>query len=232
MATDNAILTVEFCGERQSLASEDTLTFGRCGDLVIDDNPYLHRVVGRFVHRQGHWWLQNQGTKITVGLRDLRSATRLSVAPGEQVALLASEFTINFIAGPTSYELSGTRVCLAAEDPMEAFDAIGTATIDFGVVPLSSEQHLLLVALCEMRLMDSDSIPTNQSLASRLGWTITKFNRKLDHLCAKLSREGVRGLRGGPDGLALDRRHALIDHALSVRLVTIDDLGLLARQAS
>ena len=64
-------------------------------------------------------------------------------------------------------------------------------------------------------------------MADRLGWTITKFNRKLDHLCAKLAREGVRGLRGGPDGLALDRRLALVDHAVDVRLVTAEDLGLL-----
>lgn len=46
-------------------------------------------------------------------------------------------------------------------------------------------------------------------------------------LCAKLAREGVRGLRGGPDGLALDRRLALVEHAVDVRLVTSEDLGLL-----
>jgi hypothetical protein len=67
-------------------------------------------------------------------------------------------------------------------------------------------------------------------LALRLGWTLTKFNRKLDHLCAKLAREGVRGLRGGPDALATDRREALVEHAITVGLVSDDDLGLLARQ--
>ncbi len=232
MTDENATLTVEFCGEHHELASEDTLTFGRRGDIVVDDNPYLHRVVGRFVHRQGVWWLQNQGTRITVELRDLRSATRLSISPGQQVALVSPAFSVHFGAGPTTYELIGSRVASGVDETVESMDAVGTVTIDFGVVPLSSEQHLLLVALCEMRLIDSDSMPTNQSLASRLGWTITKYNRKLDHLCAKLTREGVRGLRGGPDGVATDRRQALIDHALSVALVTPGDLGMLARQAS
>jgi hypothetical protein len=232
MADDVNTLTIEFCGEYQQVGPDQTLTFGRRGDLVVDENPYLHRVVGRFVFRQGLWWLQNLGSKITVEMRDRNSSSRIQVASGQQAALVYRTFAVTFSAGPTQYELCGDRAGgqPSEEEPYEAF---GTATIDFGVVPLSAEQHLLLVALCELKLMsDSEQIPTNQALAARLGWTITKFNRKLDHLCAKLAREGVRGLRGGPDGLATDRRQALIEHALSVGLVAHDDLGLLSRQAS
>ena len=202
--------------------------FGRRGDLAIDDNPYLHRVVGRFVHRQGLWWLQNQGSKMSLELRDRSSSSRLSLAPGQQVAIVYPRFSISFTAGPTSYEIDAWRDC--CEVPVEELgERVGTATIDFGVVPLSAEQHLLLVGLSEARLVTGrEDIPTNQAVAARLGWTITKFNRKLDHLCAKLTREGVRGLRGGPDGLATDRRGALIEHAIAAGLVSHDDLGLLA----
>ncbi len=232
MADDTNTLTIEFCGEEWELGPDQSLSFGRRGDLLIDDNPYLHRVVGRFVFRQGLWWLQNQGSKISVEMRDLNTSTRLQVAPGQQAALVYRSFAVCFSAGPTQYELRGDRAGAPLTDE-EPFETVGTATIDFGVVPLSAEQHLLLVALCEMKLMSgSEQIPTNQALAARLGWTITKFNRKLDHLCAKLAREGVRGVRGGPDGLATDRRQALIEHALSVGLVAHDDLGLLSRQAS
>jgi len=232
MADDANGLSIDFCGEVRQLGPEDSLSFGRRGDLEVDDNPYLHRVVGRFVFRQGLWWLQNLGTKITVEMRDRTTNSRLQIAAGQQAALVYRTFAVTFSAGPTHYEICGERSggSLVAEEP---YESAGTATIDFGVVPLSAEQHLLLVALCEMRLMSgADQIPTNQALAARLGWTITKFNRKLDHLCAKLAREGVRGLRGGPDGLATDRRQALIEHAISVGLVARDDLGLLSRQAS
>lgn len=221
------VLSIDFVGELHELRTGDSLTFGRRADLHIDDNPYLHRVVGRFVERQGLWWLQNHGSRIALELRDADSPARYTVLPGQQVAVVAQRFLVGFSAGPAAYELEGSR----SGGPLRADDegiALGTATVDFGVVPLSAEQHLLLVALSERRLTTGDrEVATNQAVADRLGWTITKFNRKLDHLCAKLAREGVRGLRGGPDGLALDRRLALVDHAVDVRLVTAEDLGLL-----
>jgi hypothetical protein len=228
--TEGEQLVVDYCGEIHRLTVADSLRFGRRAELSVDENPYLHRVVGRFVHRQGLWWLQNHGSKTTLEVRDRGSSSRVVVAPGQQVAVTYGEFVIGFSAGPTSYEIEVTREGEpAALDVLD--DHSGTATIDFGKVPLSAEQHLLLVALAEMRLMSGNLVvPTNQALAIRLGWTLTKFNRKLDHLCAKLAREGVRGLRGGPDALATDRREALVEHAITVGLVSDDDLGLLARQ--
>ena len=226
-SADDDMLTIDFVGERFELRSGEALTFGRRADLHIDDNPYLHRVVGRFVKRQGLWWLQNHGSRIALDLRDADSPARYTVLPGQQVAVVAQRFLVGFTAGPAAYELEGERSGGALQADDEAMPS-GTATVDFGVVPLSAEQHLLLLALSERRLTSgAREIATNQSVADRLGWTITKFNRKLDHLCAKLAREGVRGLRGGPDGSALDRRMALVDHAVDVGLVTSEDLGLL-----
>jgi hypothetical protein len=223
-------LVIDYCGEIHRIQVGQSLMFGRRAELCIDENPYLHRVVGRFVHRQGLWWLQNHGSKTTLEVRDRGSSSRVVLAPGQQVAVTYQDFLIGFSAGPTSYEIEVTREGEPA--PLDELDDhSGTATIDFGKVPLSAEQHLLLVALAEMRLISGDLVvPTNQALAIRLGWTLTKFNRKLDHLCAKLAREGVRGLRGGPDALATDRREALVEHAITVGLVSDEDLGLLARQ--
>lgn len=224
---EDDVLTIDFVGEVHELRVGDSLTFGRRADLHIDDNPYLHRVVGRFVERQGLWWLQNHGSRIALELRDVDSPARYTVLPGQQVAVVAQKFLVGFSAGQATYELEGHRSGMALRAEDEAL-SMGTATVDFGVVPLSAEQHLLLVALSERRLTTGErEVATNQAVADRLGWTITKFNRKLDHLCAKLAREGVRGLRGGPDGLALDRRLALVEHAVDVRLVTSEDLGLL-----
>ena len=61
----------------------------------------------------------------------------------------------------------------------------------------------------------------------RLGWKVTKFNRKLDNVCQKLADAGTRGLHGGPGKLASNRKARLVEHALSTRLVTEGDLALL-----
>ena len=71
------------------------------------------------------------------------------------------------------------------------------------------------------------SVPTSAQAAKRLGWQLTKFNRKLDNVCDKLDRMGVRGLRGGPGKLASNRRARLVEHAVFSRLVSSEDLPLL-----
>lgn len=69
---------------------------------------------------------------------------------------------------------------------------------------------------------------SSASAAARLGRPLTKFNRKLDNVCEKLDRVGVRGLRGGRvEGAASNRRTALVEHAVSTLMVTAEDLPLL-----
>ena len=70
-------------------------------------------------------------------------------------------------------------------------------------------------------------VRTGTAAAERLGWTMSRFNRKLDNVCDKLDRLGVRGLRGGPGKLASNRRARLVEHAVFSRLVTSEDLPLL-----
>jgi hypothetical protein len=60
-----------------------------------------------------------------------------------------------------------------------------------------------------------------------MGWNITRFNRKLDNVCEKLTKIGVKGLHGGPDRLALDRRARLVEYAIAARWVTSEHLRLL-----
>jgi len=70
-------------------------------------------------------------------------------------------------------------------------------------------------------------ISSSAKAAERLGWTVTRFNRKLDNVCDKLDRVGVPGLRGGRGEYATNRRVRLVEHALAARLVTRADLPLL-----
>ena len=70
-------------------------------------------------------------------------------------------------------------------------------------------------------------VPSSGDAARRLGWTTTKFNRKLDNVCQKFAAQGVRGLHGDPGRLASNRRARLVEYALSTRVVIRDDLDLL-----
>ena len=217
-------LSVTFLGEHHVLEPSDDLCFGRRADLEVDDNPFMHRLVGRFVHRQGVWWLQNLGSKIRVELHDRDADTTLEAAPGQQVPVVASSFVVRFTAGPTTYEIDGSRSGGALVADAEG-EVVGTATVDFAAVPLSAEQHLLIVALHESRLR-LGRIESNVTIANRLGWTATKFNRKLDVVCDKLTRAGVPGLKGHSGDLAEGRREVLLTHALQAGLVSSADLDL------
>lgn len=107
---------------------------------------------------------------------------------------------------------------------------------------MTRSQLLLVLALAEPVLKRAGTgaaeIPSSSSAAARLGWPLTKFNRKLDNVCEKLDRVGVRGLRGGrAEGAASNRRTALVEHAVSTLMVTAEDLPMLdeehaANQAS
>ena len=218
-------LEIDFVGEVRSLLPGDDLRFGRNADLVIDENPFMHRVVGRFTFREGVWWLQNHGTQCRLELHDLNHGTVLEAAPAQQVPVVGTKFAVRFTAGPTTYELTGTREGTEVQTDTEG-DVIGTATMDFGQVPLSPEQHLLVVALYDSKLRTGD-IEGNTVIAHRLGWTSSKFNRKLDTICEKFHRAGLRGVKGDNGGMAEGRRGSLMAHCIGTGLVSRGDLALL-----
>ena len=196
-------LVVEFVGDERVLTPPgDELTFGRSADLVIDDNRYLHRVLGRFGWANGTWWLSNVGSAIPLAMADTESPSFVRVAPGATVPIPFGSATLGFEAGGRTYEL---RVEVLSElsgfglDPADVdVDADGASaelTTTASSLPLTDEQRLLLVALAEPRLRDvpgSEQMPTNRQIAHMFGWTITKFNRKLDGLCIKYAAAGDR----------------------------------------
>lgn len=230
-------LIVEFAGDERVLSPGDELTFGRSGDLVIDENRYLHRVLGRFTFTSGMWWLANLGSSIPMTVSDTSGPSFARVSPGSSVALSFESSLVVFEADSRNYELAVDVVDGGFDDlNVDGEEGVGVAgwsdevTTTASALPMSTEQRLLLVALAEGRLRDPGAnieMPTNRQIASRLGWTITKYNRKLDGLCTKFAAAGVSGLRGSSDALAKDRRLRLVDHALHAGTVSVDDLALL-----
>jgi hypothetical protein len=221
---------IGFCGEWYTADPDGEFVIGREGDLSVDDNPYLHR---RFltVVRQGElWWLINVGTQLSATISDHAGVLQAWLAPGGRVPLVFAATTVLFTAGPTTYEIE-----IACEDPTftlsEDLDSGGIGETTIGPVALTPSQKRLIVALSEQLLRSegtsTSAIPSSKEAAARLGWELTRFNRKLDNVCDKFDRRGVRGLRGGPGQLASNRRARLVEHAVTARVVTTADLVLL-----
>jgi len=211
----------------------DVITFGRSGDIELDEaNQYMHRIVGTFFDQDNVWWLANKSRHGNLTL--VGNTGRLTRLPPEAVSAITEPTgVLRFDAGPSTYELGWT---LPGHDPLMPPVVVddgdlSMATSQFGIVPLNDEQRLLLAALAERSLLDStvstSDLPANASVAHRLGWSAKKLDRKLDYLCARLSAEGVRGLRGEKGFEAIDRRSRLVEHVISSGMIGQSDVETL-----
>ncbi|WP_232547673.1 hypothetical protein [Propioniciclava soli] len=225
-------ITLDFCGELYTPDPEVPFTIGREADVVIDDdNPFLHRLFLSLVHSHQLWWLTNVGSQLTATVSHDEGRVQAWLAPGASMPIVFRDTVVWFTAGSTTYEfelhLDEAVLTPTGPEPEPADD--GSTTI--GRVSLTPDQKLLIVALCEDVLRRGDrgagAVPQSAAAAARLGWPVTKFNRKLDNVCSKLADLGVRGLHGGPTKLASSRKARLVEYAMAARIVTADDLDLL-----
>lgn len=221
-------MRVDYCGELFHVAPGDDFELGREGDLTIEDNPYLHRRFLRISSQDGLWWLMNVGSRLSATVCDQTTGAQSWLPPGARLPLVFAVTTVVFTAGPTTYEffvhIDRPTYAEPPRDPVSGETTIGSVTF-------TVSQKQLVVALSEPMLRREGTgiseIPSSAQAAERLGWAMTRFNRKLDNVCDKLDRMGVTGLRGGPGKLASNRRSRLVEYAVTSRLVTPDDLHLL-----
>lgn len=130
-----------------------------------------------------------------------------------------------------SRKITGARGPDSDEEPGTVLSGSEAATIRIADVPLSDEQHLLIVALFDS-IHRCGECESNRVIAQRLGWSITKLNRKLDAVCSKFHLAGVSGLKGASGSLAATRRTALVDYCVRTSVVSPGDFGLLKVQPS
>lgn len=222
-------LAVEFSGEKHSISDSEVFVIGREADLSIDDNPFLHRRFLQISKIRDMWWIANIGSQLAATLVDEHGLFQAWLAPGAQIPLVFGSSSVLFTAGPTTYELELRIDNAPFLRTVPGMPTEGSTT--YGRTTLTPEQQVLLVALAEplllKRVRGVATSRTSAEAAARLGWTVTKFNRKLDAVCMKLERMGVRGLHGGPDRLAVDRKARLVEYALAARLVQLEHLHLL-----
>lgn len=224
---------IDFCGETAPI-DRQPFTIGRDADLVLDDgNRHLHRHFLSVTQQQGIWLLGNVGSQLTATVADAAGRLEAFLAPGAVLPLVFEHTVVRFTAGPTAYELSihmpDPAFASAATEPFEPSEHCGDTTV--GRVAMTPDQLRLIVAIAEPALRGdgraATTLPSNQEVAKRLGWRLTRVNRKLDNVCQKLAAQGIRGLHGAPGQLASNRRARLVEYALAVRMVGRDDLALL-----
>ncbi|MDR2929540.1 MAG: hypothetical protein LBV06_01320 [Propionibacteriaceae bacterium] len=223
-------LTVDFCSEIYPVDPTRGFTIGREADLILDEaNPFLHRVFLRVEWDSGLWWLRNVGSALSATVSSNQGEMQAWLSPMGQLPLVFPFVCVWFTAAETTYEFE-----IHIEDtPWETVDVEQAASgeLTIGTLTLSVEQRILVAALAEDVLRHQNrgagTIPTSAQAAARLGWSVTKLNRKLDYLCGKLADMGVRGLHGGPGRLATSRKARLVEYCLGIQMVTVDDLSLL-----
>ena len=222
---------VSFCDEDHVLGPGDSLSLGREADVVIDDNKFLHRVFLVISERDGYWFVHNVGNQLGATVADSTGTMEAFLAPGASIPMVFGRTSVVFTAGPTTYEVCITTESKTFSPPAISTDAAGGTTI--GAVRLTADQQLLILALAEPRLRRTGrltiNLPSSQEAADRLGWRSTKFNRKLDNVCDKLAKLGVRGLQGDISSYASNRRARLVEYSVATRLVTVDDIAVLDR---
>ncbi len=226
-----ARLLVDFCGERFQPDPAHPFAIGRQADLNIDDNPFLHRHFLQIVAEPAMWWLVNVGSTLSATVADGRGLLQAWLSPGGRLPLVFDSTTVWFTAGPTTYEMTIT-VDTPPFAPAPAGQREHDGGVTIGRISLTPDQMLLVLALAEPALRRGGSrsgaaLPSSAAAAARLGWNLTRFNRKLDNVCDKLSRLGVRGLHGDAGRLAAGRRARLVEYAMAARIVTTDDLSVL-----
>jgi hypothetical protein len=222
-------LQVDFCGEIYEVSADRPIVIGREGDIRIDDNPFLHRRFLEISATESLAWLSNVGNQLSATVSDHDGRLQAWLAPSARLPLVLNRTMVWFTAGPTTYEFE-ILIDEPAFTPIERNEPSDGATT-VGRVVFTPDQHLLVLVLCEQMLKlgsrGTAQIPSSADAAGRLGWTLTRFNRKLDNVCDKLTRAGIRGLHGEAQKLASNRRSRLVEYALAARLVSVDDLVLL-----
>lgn len=231
-------LRIEYCGEWWTVEAGERFTIGRTADLSVDDNPYLHRSFLEVRHEHGAWLVANVGKQLSATIGDEQNHFVAHLAPGGVLPLVFDRTYARFGAGPTTYEIQ-----LVLPDPPFSAVAVEEA-IDEGELSattrspahLTPDQRIVVLALAEHALRRTgsgpSSLPTSGDAARRVGWSERKFNKKLDQVCQKLAKAGVRGLHGGPGDIAANRRARLVEYCLATRVVTDDDLPELDRYAA
>jgi len=204
-------VTIDFCGELFHPTPEEPLTIGRVGDVVIDDNPFLHRTFLTVSEESGLWWLSNVGSVLTATVGDPDGRFQAWLAPGARIPLAMERFRVWFTAGPTTYDFD-----IIVDSP--AF-TVGTVGLDDMEDVDDEEERDRLEADALFDLLERQVVPLffdrrRGQGSGRRGWL-----RRVKHDLASL----------GPEVVASRMVRDYVTDLYEPTATTADDLGASGR---
>lgn len=233
------MLEIRTSEERLTVEAGEQCSFGRgldIVDLVLSDDPRIHRLSGTVQADEDGWTLYNDGRWLHLRVSALDRHGHDVLEPGTSLRVPWPRSRVDIVLGS---ETIGFEVHhLGAQRPTPR-----RVDLDSGegrtVVPVRinrrSGAFRALVALCEPQLLDSasDALPTNLEIARRLNRsgreernvTAKTVERRLDYCRERLELKSRadHGSRVGLDFRA--SRRQLISSAIMVGLVQVSDLA-------
>jgi hypothetical protein len=99
-------IRVEYCGEWYDVVEPNGLSIGRESELIIDDNPFLHRRFLQIYPENGLWWLGNTGNQLSATVTDVSGHVQAWLAPGARLPIVFEQLHVLFSAGNTTYDFT------------------------------------------------------------------------------------------------------------------------------
>jgi len=229
---------LSYKGEVRRIDPTQHFLFGRGpgNNLDVERAPddLLHRRFGRIYHQNCVWWIVNEGTHLSIAINDRDSTSSIVLAPAGSAALTFARGAICFSGRRPDYEILIDVDLDNQQSNLDDTDdrpSSNRHTVNQAELPLVGEQRLLLIALAESKLRAPHrplELPANKAVAHRFSWSEKAFDGKLRRLCQKFDNWGMPGLIGESFDPATDRRRKLVGYAVDRRIVTKEDLELLA----
>ncbi|MEU1731676.1 FHA domain-containing protein [Streptosporangium sp. NPDC020145] len=221
------IVQIEGDDRSWELEAGESLVFGRAdtSDIVLGD-PAVSRRAGQLRATGDHWALTNLSGRVTYVVENPEGGGEfIKVPPGRMDAPVCFEFARILVPGAQE-ALLVFAPCQAFTDP----DLVETGAETLLAYPLdrTAKYFLVLVALCEPRLLDpastvTPSTPQIQERLKKYGLSRKAIAFQIEYLASRKLR--IKDSSG--EGRADWQRAALIATALRYDLVNAKHLELL-----
>ncbi len=167
----------------QVVSRRQSLTIGRVADMIISNDPYLHRLALSVAVVGDQVEVSNTGTRLSAQLVHERTRTMTRLEPKGRCTLYEGRTTLTIRTSTHEHEVRfDVRLpARSGADPVDPPSGLPTKRPH----SLTKDQLLLLAALAEPLLLDPvrtlADLPSNKAVADRLGIG-AGFNGRLDRL--------------------------------------------------
>ena len=196
------LLVDDLIGNQCIVFPGENFVIGRLGDFVVGrEDTSLHRNFLHLWSNETQWFIKNIGTFVTASILPPTNVglSRATLPPENIQVLHPGTSSIYFSTANMKYEVSVT-VAQPLRAPKAVFASSGPFTAN--VFEPNPEQRQLLEVLARPLLTDPSAearvvVPSQKAVASELGWTEKKVERKIQTIAETLEKLGVPQFQPG-----------------------------------